>query len=219
MLRAAATAGPVATAASRSGPARVLRHPGDQHSRNGVQTAYRKGLYIRRTSTILPSDLFIMGSASYTIVTFSGTSTTFKTANYKGTGSPEGRPSVGSTATPSTTWPSCFPAASALRSSPARPPTPSGRCCRSFPKALAIGDFDGSGKNDLAIARRHRRADAVLRYWPRWFRRHSHPLATPGTGLSTLMMATVRDVTQDGTDELVLALYDNSASMSHRLQS
>ncbi|HNN96399.1 MAG TPA: VCBS repeat-containing protein [Pseudomonadota bacterium] len=184
----------------------------------GANSISQGTLYKADFDNTPPSDLFIMGAASYTIVTFSGTSTTFKTANYKGTGSPEGAAIGRLDGDTIDDVAILFPSGKRVEIIASQTPNALGLTLSVIPKALAIGDFDGSGKNDLAIADDIGGLTLYFGTGLAGFDATPSPLATPGTGLSTLMMATVRDVTQDGADELVLALYDNSVLMNHRLE-
>ncbi len=165
-----------------------------------------------------PSDLFIMGVASYTIVTVAGTNTAYKTVNYKGAGAPAmaaiGRlddDTVDDVVL-------VFPSAKRVEILASKTQSPSVPVPSAMPKAVAIGDYDGDGFSDLAIADTGGTVDFYRGSGSASFA--SSPTATTDAvaSYSLATMITVPDINSDGAAELALALVDQSASQAHLLQ-
>lgn len=185
---------------------------------SGANSIQKGVLYKANFDNMPPSDLFIMGSNSYTIVTFTGPTTMFKTVNYKGTGTPEmaaiGRlddDDIDDVVLVFTIEQRVELITSKGISAAA--PSPSTR-----PRAVAIGDYDGDKVNDVALGDEagnvniHRGLGAgVLAATPILI-----PAAVGDTQVEA--MVTVPAITLDSSDSLALTLVDLTGGGIHRVQ-
>lgn len=183
---------------------------------NGIQSGVP---YKANFDNMTPPDLFIMGSASYTIVNFTGPNTAIKTVNYKGTGSPAmaaiGRLDDDDLDDVVVLFPmeSRLELITSKAINPAAPSVPAA----SF--AIAIGDYNGDKKNDLAIGHG---PGAVFIYTGNGsggFEVGPGTISTTQTNVQPESMVTVPGlVTGSEADSLALTLTDTSGSSMHRLQ-
>lgn len=185
---------------------------------SGPNVILKGVLYKANFDNVPPSDLFIMGINSYTIVTLTGPSTTFKTVNYKGSGSPEmaaiGRLDDDEIDDVVLVFPQ-DQRAEIITSKGGGPVAPT---LTARPRGVAIGDFDADEKNDIAIGDEagkvsiyHGLGGGALDATP-------SVVMPPVAGLRLDAMVTVRGVVLDASDSLALALFDLSASQMHRVQ-
>jgi hypothetical protein len=179
----------------------------------------QKGVpYKANLDNVAPADVFIMGSGSYTKVTNAGPNAVIQTVNYQVSGEPQmaavGR--LDDDAFDDVVL--IFPMAKRVEIISSKVASPIVSTLSSEPRAVAVGDYDGDGDNDIAIGDKNGAVAFFLGNGSGNF--PVDPGAATGsiTDYSVAAMVTVPDLDGDKDAELAFSLVHSSASPVHRVR-